>query len=107
MDSRECPGLSVTDSCRGHMNPNVRCCIRGLQGVDVIDRHLNKEAGFIRLQGYLPSYESGVHVATEVDLAELDEYSLRLLAIPYRLIYKLRPYLGKKSRSEVGHLDPT
>ncbi len=47
-DFASCPGLSVSGICPGPSA--IRCCVNP-PGVDLVDRHLNKEEGGLYLQG--------------------------------------------------------
>jgi len=59
------------------------------------------------LNGYVPdadASESGVTIASGVDLGQRDERSLQRLAIAEALRGKLRPYLGLKKQAAVAFL---
>jgi hypothetical protein len=60
-----------------------------------------------QLNGYVPAVdvsESGVTIATGVDLAQRSENSIDALAIPDQLKTRLKPYVGLKKRAAVDFL---
>ena len=60
------------------------------------------------LEGYVPAVEksqSGVTIATGVDLGQKSEASIDALAIPDTLKAKLKPYAGMKKRTALDFLN--
>ena len=72
----------------------------------IISRHMEKEEGYMYLEGYIPTRRSGVTIATGYDLGWGPDIFGCLNDA--KLESKLTPFRGLKSRSAVANkgLDP-
>ena len=100
MNFRSCNGIVIGGICPGN-SLNKCCAPDGNYGT--ILKHVNKAEGGLYLKGYIPSSESGVTIASGVDLGQQSEAGLKRKGVTGNPQFwaKLRPYLGLSTRQAV------